>query len=250
MKQGTFTLILLIVALVIGIAFWVWFGTQPKESTFHALHEGGPLVGVLIALLIMIAAYVIERTIALGKAQGKGAISTFIKEVEQEIEAGRIDAAIEKCNDHKSSLAAVIRAGLDKYKTLVARRITDPDKRTAELQKAMEEATMMEMPLLEENLVALSTIASTSTMIGLLGTVIGMIRAFAALATGGAPDAVGLSRGISEALFNTAGGISAGIFAIIAYNVFTKRIDSFTYQIDEAAFYIVQTLAVKDERIA
>ena len=66
---------------------------------------------------------------------------------------------------------------------------------------------MLEMPILEKNLIALSTIASISTMLGLLGTVIGMIRAFRALAQAGAPDAIALSIGISEALINTALGI-------------------------------------------
>jgi len=120
--------------------------------------------------------------------------------------------------------------------------ITDRDKRISEMQKAVEEATTMEMPLLEKNLVAISTIASISTMVGLLGTTLGMIRAFAAMATSGAPDAVQLSLGISEALFNTALGILGGIMGIVTYNVFTSRVDRFNYMIDEAAFYIIQTL--------
>jgi biopolymer transport protein ExbB len=251
MKQGLFNAVLIITAAVVAFAFYYLFmGNQPKESQWHQVYEGGPLVAVLITLIIMIFAYIIERTIAIGKAQGKGTITEFIKGVKDEIDAGRIDAAIEKCDAHQSSLAAVIRAGLEKYKNLQARKVTDIDKKTAEMQKAMEEATSMEMPLLERNLVSLSTIASISTMVGLLGTVSGMIKAFAALATGGAPDAVGLSRGISEALWNTAGGIFAGIIAIVAYNYFTTKIDKFTYMIDEAAFYIVQTLATRDEKMS
>ncbi|PIO49006.1 MAG: flagellar motor protein MotA [[Chlorobium] sp. 445] len=250
MKQGTFTIVLILVAFAVGLGIYFWFGSQPKGSIFHAIYEGGPLVSVLIAFIIMIFAYVIERSIALSKAKGKGSMSDFIRDIKTEIEAGRIDGAIEKCDAHQSSLAAVIRAGLDKYKSLVARRVTDPEKRRTEMQKAIEDATAVEMPLLEKNLVALSTIASISTMVGLLGTTIGMIRAFTALATGGAPDAVQLSLGISEALFNTAGGIFGGIAAIVAYNVFTSQVDSFSYQIDESAFYIVETLSMRDEKTA
>jgi len=79
-------------------------------------------------------------------------------------------------------------------------------------------------------------------MVGLLGTTLGMIRAFQAMATSGAPDAVQLSLGISEALFNTALGIVGGILGIVTYNIFTSRVDRFSYLIDEAAFYIIQTL--------
>jgi biopolymer transport protein ExbB len=78
---------------------------------------------------------------------------------------------------------------------------------------------------------------------GLLGTVLGMIKAFAALATAGAPDAVALANGISEALINTALGIGTSALAIILYNYFTNRIDSLTYNIDEAGYSIVQTFA-------
>ncbi|NTU49739.1 MAG: MotA/TolQ/ExbB proton channel family protein [Desulfobulbaceae bacterium] len=248
MKQGTFNIILILVAFSVSVGFYVWMGTQPKSSVFHAMYEGGPLVAVLITLILMIAAYIFERTIALRKAEGQGGMTSFIKDLEKDIDSGKIDGAIQKCENHHSSLAAVIRAGLDKYKILIARKETDPDKRIAEMQKAIEEATMMEMPLLEKNLVAISTIASISTMVGLLGTTVGMIRAFKALATSGAPDAVQLSLGFSEALFNTALGIFGGIAGIVTYNFFTNKIDRFTYMIDEAAFFIVQTLALKDEK--
>ncbi len=113
----------------------------------------------------------------------------------------------------------------------------------AEVQRAIDEAMMLEVPLLEKNLIALSTIASIATMVGLLGTVIGMIRAFQALARQGAPDAVNLSIGISEALVNTAGGLIAAIIGIVAYNYFVNKVDSFTYMIDEASFNVVQILS-------
>ena len=77
----------------------------------------------------------------------------------------------------------------------------------SKFQKEIEEATALELPMLEKNLVFLSTIASVATLLGLFGTVLGMIRAFAAMANAGAPDATALSTGISEALINTALGI-------------------------------------------
>jgi biopolymer transport protein ExbB len=78
---------------------------------------------------------------------------------------------------------------------------------------------------------------------GLLGTVTGMIAAFRAIATSGAPDAVALSNGISEALINTALGIGTSALAIILYNFFTSKIDSLTYGIDEASYSIIQNFS-------
>ena len=82
-------------------------------------------------------------------------------------------------------------------------------------------------------------------MMGLLGTVLGMVRSFAAMANAGAPDSVALSTGISEALINTAFGIGTGALAVVMYNYFTTKIDKLTYSIDEAGYSIVQTFAAK-----
>ena len=238
MKQGFFTGLLIVVTYAVSLGFYVWMGSTPPESIFHAIWKGGPVVSVLMSLILMVIAYTVERIIALKKASGKGNIPEFVRSLKQDIDNGSIDQAIAKCDDHQSSLAAVLRAVLDRYKKLSDYNVTDREKKVSEMEKAVEEATVMEMPLLENNLVAISTIAS----IGLLGTTLGMIRAFAAMATSGAPDAVQLSLGISEALFNTALGIFGGIMGIVAYNVFTSRVDRFSYMIDEAAFYIIQTL--------
>jgi biopolymer transport protein ExbB len=99
--------------------------------------------------------------------------------------------------------------------------------------------------MLEKNLTIIATLASIATLTGLLGTVIGMIKAFAALAQAGSPDATALSNGISEALINTALGIGTSALAIIAYNYFTSKIDELTYSIDEVGFSIMQNFAAK-----
>ena len=115
------------------------------------------------------------------------------------------------------------------------------------VQKEFEEATALELPMLSRNLVILSTIASISVLIGLIGTVLGMIRAFAALAQAGAPDALALATGISEALINTAFGITGSTLAIIFYNFFSTKIDAMTYKIDEAGFSLTQTFAAQSK---
>jgi biopolymer transport protein ExbB len=119
------------------------------------------------------------------------------------------------------------------------------DKRIQLIQKDIEETTQLEMPMMQKNLVIIATIASIATLLGLLGTVLGMIKSFAALATAGAPDSVALANGISEALINTALGIGTSAIAIILYNFFTSKIDALTYGIDEAGFSIIQNFTAQ-----
>jgi biopolymer transport protein ExbB len=238
MKQSLFTTILLIVAF--AISYLIYEYLLPDF-----IKAGGPLVVVLITLSIMVITYIFERMFSLRRAQGKGSITNFLKNLQGRLIEGDVHGAIETCNNQRGSCANIIRSGLERYQRAESEKL-HPEKRTSETQRAIEEATMLEVPILEKNLIALSTIASISTMVGLLGTVIGMIRSFRALAHAGAPDAVQLSIGISEALINTAGGLFAAITAIVAYNFFVNKIDSFTYMIDEAGYNVVQILTNRD----
>lgn len=244
MKQGLFITILIVAALAISsYIYYGIFGQAEEKSLLHHLYQGGPLVIILITLSLMDITFVIERSLSLRKAKGRGSLNVFLRKVQQEVRKGDIDAAIAACDQQRGSMANVIRNGLERYK--IASESSNPgDKKEImeEVQKSIEEAMMLEVPLLERNLVALSTIASVATMVGLLGTTIGMIRAFQALARAGAPDAVQLSIGISEALVNTAGGLFAAILGIVGYNFFTTKVDNFTYMIDEATLSIVETL--------
>ena len=186
MKQGTFITIVLVVAFVAAIGI---FMILPKFIT-----DGGFLVVALIALVIMVAAFIVERLFTLGKAKGTGSLVTFLKTIQGHINKGDIDAAIAACDKQRGSCANVLRTGLDRYKVVLASgEATSAKDLMDEVQHAIEESMMLEVPLLERNLVSLSTIASISTMIGLLGTVVGMIRSFAAMANAGAPDAIQLA---------------------------------------------------------
>ena len=129
-----------------------------------------------------------------------------------------------------------MKAGLHRYRDLQNDKTLMNDQKVLALQKDLEEATALELPVLSQNLVIMSTIASISVLIGLIGTVLGMIRAFGALATAGAPDALALATGISEALVNTAFGITGSTLATYFLQLLSTRVDSMTFKIDEAGF--------------
>lgn len=254
MKQSTFVVILVVGALAASIVIYMFVlgnpanfadGTNREKpnNLMGQVYTGGVIVPILITLSIMVITFVIERWLSLRKAQGRGSLATFLKNVQRNLAAGEIDAAIQACDQQRGSMANIIKAGLERYQSLSReQKGTEAEKQMTEIQRAIEEATALEMPILEKNLIAMSTIASIATMFGLLGTVIGMIRAFRAMARAGAPDAIQLSIGISEALINTALGLFAAIVGIVAYNFFVNKVDNFTYMIDEASYDVVQTL--------
>jgi len=213
----------------------------PKPGNYlGVIYKGGIIVPLLMTILLMVITFSIERFITLTRAKGKGKISAFVVRVYQKLTKPDIDSAIAECDNQKGSVANVIKAGLLKYKEMTGVKDLNKDQKVAVIKQEIEEATSLELPVLEQNLVILATIAPLATLLGLLGTVLGMIKAFSALAQAGAPDAIALATGISEALINTAFGIGSSALAIIFYSYFTTKIDKMTYSIDEAGVAIVQ----------
>ncbi|MFN6947231.1 MAG: MotA/TolQ/ExbB proton channel family protein, partial [Cytophagaceae bacterium] len=185
----------------------------------------------------------LERFLTIGKAFGKGSLDNFLRDVKTRLSLNNVPSAIDRCLEQKGSVGNVVYTVLNKYQSLIGDKKLNKDQKVLAIQKELEEATSLELPMLEKNLTIIATLASVATLVGLLGTVVGMIKAFAALATAGAPDAVALANGISEALINTALGIASSALAIIAYNYFTSKIDTLTYSIDEIGFSIVQNFS-------
>jgi biopolymer transport protein ExbB len=200
-----------------------------------------------MALTLMVLIFSIERVMTISKAKGTKSVPAFVRTISSKLGQRDLNGALAACDAQKGSVANVVKAGLLKYREMQ----TEPEllkaEKVAAIQKEIEEATALELPMLEKNLVVLSTIASISTLTGLIGTVLGMIKSFAALAAAGTPDATALSNGISEALINTAIGITGSALAIIAYNYFTSKIDELTYSIDEAGFSIISNFAAQHE---
>ena len=212
-------------------------------NIYGTVHKGGVIVPLIMSFLLMVIVFSIERFVVIGKASGTGSVDSFVRKIQASLNAGNIAAASAECDKQKGSVANVIKSALKKYGEMEAEPNLDVDQKTLAIQKDIEEATALEMPMLEQNLTIIATLVSIGTLTGLLGTVVGMIGAFSALATSGVPNQVELSAHISEALINTAFGISTSAVSIIMYNVFTSKIDKLTYAIDETGFSIVQTFA-------
>lgn len=223
-----------------------WPQHRGPIGAFASIYEGGIIVPLLIGLNLMVWVFAIERLLTIMKAAGKGNISEFIRKVQFHLANKNVDAALGECDKQKGSVGNVMKAGLHRYKEMISNTELSTEQKVLAIQKEVEEATALELPMLEKNLVFLSTITSLATLIALLGTVMGMIRSFAKLGDeSGAGAATELAVGISEALYNTALGIGTSALALLFYNVFTTRIDGITFGIDESGFTLTQSFAAQ-----
>lgn len=253
--SGMFATLTIPICIIVAILIYIFIlgdpshyeGGDPVKGTpvdiYGTVHKGGPIVPLIMSYLLIVITFSIERFVVIGKASGTGNVDAFVRKVQSFLNVNDINGASTECDKQKGSVANVIKSGLKKYREMELEESLDVDQKTLAIQKDIEEATALEMPMLEQNLTVIATLVSIGTLTGLLGTVLGMIRAFAALASSGAPNTTELSTAISEALVNTALGISTSATSIVMYNVFTSKIDKLTYAIDETGFSIVQTFA-------
>lgn len=181
-------------------------------NTFDLALKGGWLMIVLFILLLMVIYVLIERTLVINKA-GKEDHS-FMNRIKDYIHDGKIDAAVTLCHNTDTPSARMVEKGIS--------RLGRP---TADVMSAIENQGNIEISKLEKGLPILATAASGAPMIGFLGTVTGMVKAFMSMATSGSNVSVTiLSTGIYEALVTTVAGLIVGIIALFAYNYLTTRI--------------------------
>ena len=248
--------IIILASIVIGVVVYLFVlgngsNFEEGDNAKHPLnimgimYKGGVIVPLLIAIILIVISFTIERFITLAKVSGKGNVQAFIQNIRGLISSGNVSGAISACDEQQGSIANVIRNGLEEYARVENDKSMDKDRKVTAIQKGIEEATALELPMMSKNLVILSTCASIAVLIGLIGTVVGMIRAFSAMAQAGAPDTVALATGISEALVNTFFGIIGSTMSIILYNYFSSKVDALTFAIDEAGFSVIQTFSAK-----
>jgi biopolymer transport protein ExbB len=249
------TAVVIITSLIVSeLIFHLVFGArqhflddmknEPVPGDFIGIiYKGGFIVPFLMTMFLTVVTFSIERLLTIRKAKGNGSLESFLQKIKVLLHSNDIDGAISECNRQKGSVANVVVEGLHKYQEMEKQTEFTLEQKVTHIQQEIEEATSLELPSLEQNLPILATIASVATLVALLGTVIGMIKAFDALATTGSPDPAALAAGISEALIKTAIGIGTSAVAIIMYNMFTGMIDKLTYGIDEIGYSIAQTFA-------
>ena len=217
--------------------------TQPVKdgNLMGTVYKGGVVVPVIITLLFSVIALSIERFFALRTAFGKSSLGKFVVSVKQAITAGDMAKAQQLCDKQQGSVANVVGASIAAYNEMEATTNLKRAAKVSKIQQAHEEATQLEMPTLQMNMPIIATIVTLGTLTALFGTVVGMIRSFAALASGGGGDSLQLSEGISEALVNTASGILTSWVAVVSYNYYSNKIDKLTYALDEVGYTIAKT---------
>ena len=199
------------------------------------IQKGGPLMYLIIICSILAVTVFLERLIHLHRAK----INTdkFMSGIRNIIKKGNIVEAISICEQTPGPVAYVLKEGLIRHEQ-------DKD----EIKEAIEEAGLQEVPRLEKNLVILATIAHITPLIGLLGTVSGMIKAFMKIQEkAGIVNPGDLAQGIWEALITTAAGLAVAIPAYVAYNYLVSRVDGFVLEMEKSSNELINILTTKEK---
>ena len=230
----------------IGAAFVCMSDAEAFEPAglIGTVYMGGFVVPIIWTLLFSVIAFSIERYFAIRNAYGRSSLTKFVADIKAALQANDLVKAQAICDKQRGSVANVVGATLKKYKEMEGNTVLTKEQKILAIQKELEEATALEMPMMQENLPIIGSIVTLGTLTGLFGTVLGMIKSFSAMSAGdGGTDSSALAVGISEALVNTASGILTGALAVISYNYFTNKIDRLTFSLDEVGFSIVQTFS-------
>ena len=198
------------------------------------VQKGGPMMYLIIASSILAFGVVIERIYHLNRSRIDS--DKFMNEVTAVLKRNKVIEAIEMCNATSGPISHIVKAGILKH-----------DRSKHEIKEAVEEAASLEIPRLEKHLPILSTIAHVTPLLGLLGTVSGMIKAFQIIQEKGmtmTPVNPGdLAGGIWEALLATLAGLAVAIPAYVAYNYLTSQVDALVYDMERSATDLVNLLS-------
>jgi biopolymer transport protein ExbB len=193
------------------------------------IEKSGPIFYALALCSLIATVVTIERLLALRRSR---VMPRHIVDVLESVQIGKdLSVAIEMCRRNPGVLADITRAGLE-----------NADRPWEEMRDAVLDAGRQETPTLERNLYWLQTVAQGAPLLGLLGTVFGMIKMFAATSLAGLGDARVLSGGISQAMFTTAEGLCIGVPALFAYNYLTARCERYVFEIEAYAGRLVARL--------
>ncbi|MFW6132385.1 MAG: MotA/TolQ/ExbB proton channel family protein [Planctomycetota bacterium] len=210
------------------------------------LINGGFMMIPLAACSVVAVAVIIDRVLAFRAAETD--THGLRRLVSDALDDGRLDGAIDACREFRGPVAAVMYAGLDKLRRLRERRRPQGEIEV-NVAKTMEDYAPHVLETLEKRLNLLALIASASPLLGMTGTVTGMIKSFERIVqTGGGDIAEAAAGGIAEALITTASGLIIALPALVAYNLLTKRIDRITLEIERSTSELIDFVSLGMEQ--
>ena len=236
------------VTVVPGGDHFVAIKITHKETLMSFSRKMGHAYTVIFTIISVIAlTFVIERFIVFAKSRSRIGTEQFIANITDSLRNENVMEAVSTCEEARGPLANVLKAGLLRYSQaqIEERQITKE-----EIQEAIAEAALLEIPELERNLPVLGTVAVSSPLIGLLGTVTGMITAFNVIALEGSGDPQQLAGGVSQALLTTAVGLPLAIPALIFYNIFDSWVNRYMTEIEQVSTEVVNQLILGRARNA
>ena len=202
------------------------------------MQKGGPIMWPILLCSVVAFAVVMERLFALRREQID--TKSFMEQISKSLKRNRVMEALDLCDRTAGPIAAILKAGILKH-----------DRPRAEVREAIEDAGVHEVPRLEKNLPVLSTISNVAPLLGLLGTVTGLVEAFQVIemkATAANPVNPGdLAGGIWQALLATTFGLCVAIPTYVAYNYLVSRVDGFVLDMERSATDLLSLLGEKRE---
>ncbi|OIO35072.1 MAG: biopolymer transporter ExbB [bacterium (Candidatus Ratteibacteria) CG_4_10_14_3_um_filter_41_18] len=204
-------------------------------SLFEMLVKGGILMVPIIFCSVLSLAIIVERAISLNRVQINS--RELMGSVEDVLQKNKILEAISICEKTRGPIPRVLKVGILKR-----------DRSHEEIKEAMEDAASFEVPYLEKYLAILVTIATIAPLLGLLGTVTGLIRAFMVIQLkGGLVNPGDLAQGIWEALITTVAGLTIAIPTYIAYNYFVSRVNNFITEMEKSTTRLLDIFSLREK---
>jgi len=196
---------------------------ETQETTINVMElaiKGGWAM-IPIALMLLVAIYlIVERLIVIRNAAKED--QNFMNNIKDFILNGKVDSAISLCRATKTPVARMIEKGI----TRIGGSMED-------ISVAIENTAKLEVYRLERNLSILATIAGAAPMMGLIGTVMGMVRTFFGIANSGEGVVIGtLAGGVYEAMVATVSGLIVGVLAYVGYNLLVARVEKVVYLLE------------------
>ena len=212
-----------------------------KDTIITFFQKFGFVFWPLALCSVTALTFIIERLFTFVRSRSRIGTEEFIASITDSLRKENIMEAVSTCEEAGGPLPNVLKAGLLRYSQA---QIEERDISKEEIQEAIEEASLLEIPELERNLPVLGTVAVVSPLFGLLGTVTGMISAFTTIALEGTGDPQQLAGGISQALLTTAAGLTVAIPCLIFFQLFDSWVNRHMVEISQVSTEIVNQLII------